>query len=268
MAVRKLKLRQPDVCVACSSELNTGEEAWWDPTRRAVTCLACWRPASVPPPSAEVDRERAGASLAREYDRRRRNREERTRQAHPHIGGLLLLFRDAPQHEAAFHLGDLGERAVAASLERRLAESPAVVLHNRRMPKGKGDIDHIVVAPSGVYVIDTKNWQGKVQLVTPWFGSPKLLIDGRDRTNLIDGLERQIAVVRGALDQDGHGGVPIQGALCFTRADLPLLRTQKLRGHLLLYRKALAKRVLADGPLAPAEIQRLARMLSEALPPA
>jgi hypothetical protein len=53
--------------------------------------------------------------------------------------------------------------------------------------------------------------------------------------------------------------------LCFTTAELPLLGTLKMRGHLLLYRKALAKRLNAQGALAPAVIEDLARDLAAAL---
>jgi hypothetical protein len=117
-------------------------------------------------------------------------------------------------------------------------------------------------------VIDTKDWNGKVQIQTPWSGAPKLLIRGRDCTKLLDGLDRQITVVRSALDRDGHNDIPIHGALCFTKADLPLLKTQKLRGHLLLYRKALAQQLTADGPLQQPLIKHLARHLAATLPPA
>ena len=206
--------------------------------------------------------------MAREYERRKGNREARTREAHPRIGGLLLALGEAPQHEVAFHRGELGEVAVAESLEDRIAEGPAVLLHNRRMPRGRGDIDHLAVAPAGVFVIDAKDIRGKVRVANPLFGSAKLLVKGRDRTKLIDGLDRQVAVVRAALDADGHPDVPVQGVLCFTKADLPLLGTLKMRGHLLLYRKALAKRLNADGPLKADAIDALARALAASLPPA
>lgn len=237
-----------------------------------MTCLGCWESppltGSIPPPSDELDRGKPGGSLEREYERRKRNRETRVREAHPRVGGLILALAEPPQHESAFHRGDVGEKAVAASLQARTEGSLASTLHNRRMPNKRGDIDHIVIAPTGVYVIDTKDWKGKIEIVRPWFGPPKLIINGRDCTKLIDGLERQIAVVRAALDGDGHSDIPIQGALCFTQADLPWLRTQKLRGHLLLCRKALAKRVNAEGPLSGGDIDTIARELAAALPAA
>ncbi|WP_051324884.1 nuclease-related domain-containing protein [Candidatus Solirubrobacter pratensis] len=206
--------------------------------------------------------------MAWEYQRRRRAREERTRQAHPRIGGLLLALRGAPQHESAFHRGELGEKAVAASLEQRTGDAPTILLHDRRMPSGRGNIDHLAIAPAGVFVIDAKNISGKVRVTRPILGTPKLLIDGRDRTKLIDGLDRQVAAVRDGLAASGHPDAPVHGVLCFTTAELPLLATLKMRGHLLLYRKALAKRLNAKGLLDAAAVDALARALAAALPPA
>ena len=119
-----------------------------------------------------------------------------------------------------------------------------------------------------MFVIDAKSHRGKVAVSRPLLGSPKLLIAGRDRTSLIDGLHRQVSAVRDALAAFGRPDVPTHGVLCFTSADLPLLRTPSIRGHLLLYRKSLAKRLTAAGPLDPATIDTLARALASALPPA
>ena len=177
-------------------------------------------------------------------------------------------FKDAPQHEIAFKAGELGEVAVGESLDRRTAEGPAVILHDRRMPRARGNIDHLAIAPAGVFVIDAKAHSGKVQIDRPLFGSTKLRIAGRDRTELIEGLDRQVAAVRDALDRAGHVDVPIQGVLCFTNADLPLMRTLRIRGHVLLYRKALAARLNADGKLHADEIESIAHGLAHDLPPA
>ena len=273
MPAKKLKLKRPDLCVGCGNVLSAGTPGWWHAETRTVTCTDCWTPQAADAPVqsvplAELDRGQPGASLVREAERRKRNREKRTREAHPHIGGFLLAMRGAPQHEVAFRQGAAGERAVAESLQKRADSHGVVTLHNRRMPGGRGDIDHIVIAPSGVYVVDTKDWKGKVEIKRPLFSAPKLLIRGRDCTKFIDGLERQIAAVRAALDRDGHEQIPIQGAICFTKADLPLLMTQRFGDHLLLYRKALDKKLRAKGPLAAGAIEEVARGLSAALPSA
>jgi hypothetical protein len=87
-------------------------------------------------------------------------------------------------------------------------------------------------------------------------------------TKLIDGLERQISAVRDALSAAGHPDVPIRGALCFTKPELPLLGTRKIRGHRLLGRRALAKTLNSKGALTPTTIDALAQALAGALTPA
>jgi hypothetical protein len=276
MPSRILPLRRPDRCAHCATELTAGTRAHWDTDARAVTCLSCLvppaRPAPTPTPARQrpLDRGVPGASALREHERRKHNREQRTRRAHPHIGGLLLALRDEPQHELAFLRGARGEAAVAGSLEARTADGPTVLLHDRRMPHVRGNIDHLAISPNGIFVIDAKDWKGKVSVSTPLFGKSKLLIDGRDRTKLVDGLDRQVAAVESALADAARTWL-IQGVFCFTKADLPmlgLLGTTKMRSHLLLYRKALAKRLAAAGPFTPTQIDAMARALAGAFPSA
>jgi Nuclease-related domain len=272
MPAKLLKLRRPDLCVACGGSLAPGIEAWWDRDSRTVTCAACHAgltaSPSIPPPDQAFDRGTPGASLAREYERRKTNRQTRVRKAHPRIGGLLLALNDEPQHQRAFNRGDAGEQRIGAYLEKATANGPTTLLHNRRMPGGHGDIDHIGIAPTGIYVIDTKDHRGKIKIARPLLGKSKLLINGRDHTQFLDGLDRQIAAVRTALAHAQRADIPIQGAVCFTKADLPFLHTQKLRSHLLIYSRALARRLNRSGPIAPATLDELARNLASSLPPA
>jgi len=158
--------------------------------------------------------------------------------------------------------GGAAEESVAEALGKHC---PSVfVLSDRRMPGNRGNIDHIAVTANGVWVIDTKNHQGKVEVRTPLFGTAKLLIRGRDWSGLADGLGKQVAAVRAFIDED----VPVHGALCFVRADLPLIGTLKFRGYTLLYRKKLAKRLNADGPLASERVRELAAALAKSFPSA
>ena len=271
MAARMLALRRDDQCVSCGMAVSAGARAWWDPATRTVTCGPCQDliVQDVGSPNVgELDLGRPGASLGREYERRRTNREQRIRAAHPRLGSLLVALTDGPQHELAFHRGEVAERTVADVIERRTADGPAVSLHNRRMPDRHGDIDHLAVAPTGVFVIDTKDWAGSVRVAESLFARPKLLINGRDRSKLVDGLERQVVAVRTAIEQSGRSDVSVHGALCFTQGDLPLHRPQQIRGHLVLYPRALARKLNARGRLTPAAITEIAYQLSVAFPPA
>ena len=266
--MKHVQLRRPDSCAVCSRPLEPGVDAWWDPAARTVTCEGCHAgpaPPEIVPTEEPLERGEAGASAAREHERRRDGREQRTRERHPCFAGLLLLLRDTPQHEVAWQRGAAGERAVGESLEKRLADGTVILLHDRRMPRSRSNVDHLAVAPSGVYVIDAKDYTGKVRVERPWLGKPKLVVNGRDRTKIVDGLDRQVAVVRDAINVPA---IPVHGVFCFTRADIPIVLKETIRGHALVYRKALAKRLNADGPLDPAAIDALARRLATALPAA
>jgi hypothetical protein len=158
-------------------------------------------------------------------------------------------------------------------LERGQAGASAARIHERRRDRREQrtrerhphDIDHLAVAPSGVYVIDAKDYTGKVRVERPWLGKPKLVVNGRDRTKIIDGLDRQVVAVRDAINDPA---IPVHGVFCFTKADIPMVFKETIRGHALLYRKALAKRLNADGPLDATVIDELARRLASALPAA
>jgi hypothetical protein len=240
-----------------------------------VTCASClgqvpedaFREVSGPLPPV-LDRGRPGASAGREYRRRRGNREARVRRRHPHIGGLLLALGASPQHERAFEQGRLGEVTVGRSLERRLAGGPAALLHDRRMPGGYGNIDHLAVAPRGIYVIDAKAVKGKVRVRPGRPGSSRLQVNGRTRNTLVLGLARQVEAVRTELDALGHDDIPITGVLCFTEADFPLFRRMQIDGYLLRHRRALAKELSATGPLTAQAIDSLAPRLGARFPPA
>ena len=271
MAIRELKLRWPDRCVRCGADLPAGTRARWDDSSRTVCCLLCTELAAAAESSAAppvVARGAAGASIGREHARRRNKREKHVRDAHPHIGGVLLALSTPPRHEEALRIGEEGEIAVGAALEKAVAQVDGIVLHNRRMPSGRGDIDHIAIVPSGIYVVDAKAVKGKVEIRRPWFRAPELWIAGRDRTKYLDGLDRQAQAVGDAIATTNHAAITIQGALCFTHTNLPWLRAVELRGHLLIYRKALTKRLLDSGQLEHTGMKQLAAAIAHALRPA
>jgi hypothetical protein len=218
------------------------------------------------PPDDELDLGAPGASARREYERRRAKREARTRAKHPRIGGLMLALQDEPQHQRAWERGAQGEESIARSLAKHCGER-VVILHDRGIRGSRANIDHIVVAPSGVWVVDSKRYRGKVVVKRPLFGKPKLLIAGRDRTKLVDGLDRQGAIVTGVMT-DASPDVPIRGALCFADADLPLLGTLTFRGHPVVYPRRLAKRMCAGDALSEERIREVAAVLAVRLPSA
>jgi Nuclease-related domain len=223
----------------------------------------------------ESDRGVPGRSAQREYERRRDLR-QLDRQSRSRLLTALLGPSAKEKRRLAsdrqWANGARGEELLAESLAKRCPN--VVLLHDRRMPTGRGNIDHIAIAATGVYVIDTKRYRGRIEVAKPLFGAPKLRIAGRDRTKLVDGLSRQVAVVEDALQRFAPD-VPVHGCLCFVTpagvlADigLPLLRTLKINGHRLYYPRRLARRLNRPGPLAReralAVRAELARRLSAA----
>jgi Nuclease-related domain len=76
--------------------------------------------------------------------------------------GWRLRFRPSADSRA-WRRGAAGERRTARlldSLERR----GWVVLHDLAIPGSKANIDHLVIGPGGVLVIDSKQYRGRLQL--------------------------------------------------------------------------------------------------------
>ena len=54
-----------------------------------------------------------------------------------------------------------GEKRVTKLLNSKLSDD-YILLNDLYLRNGAGDIDHVVLAPSGVFVLETKNWSGNI----------------------------------------------------------------------------------------------------------
>lgn len=218
----------------------------------------------------EIDLGTPGASARREYERRRKRREAATRERHPHLGNVLLRLQSPPASEAAWNTGAAGEETLASHLAKRCPD--AIVLHDRRIPSSRANIDHLAVAPSGVYVIDAKRYKGKIEVLKPFFGEPRLTIAGRDKTKLVAGLTRQRDAVRAALAKTAPA-MPVHACFCFLNPDgqaggsgLPLLRTLRTEGFPLFNPRKLSKHLNMPGALSSESRQEVVELLATAFP--
>jgi Nuclease-related domain len=76
--------------------------------------------------------------------------------------GWMLRFRPSPE-AVAWRRGAVGERRTArvlAALERQ----GWAVLHDLAVPRSQANLDHLVIGPGGVFVIDSKQYRGRLQL--------------------------------------------------------------------------------------------------------
>lgn len=211
----------------------------------------------------------AGASAVQEFDRRHDARQQRVKEKYPRMGRVLLAVFGDPQSTTAWSTGAVGEQKVGQMLA-EVAGPTLRVLHDRRIPRTRANIDHLVVCPTGVYVIDAKRYcDARPELrVEGGILRPRvefLYVGGRNRTKLVDGVAKQVGLVEAALD---GSGVSVHGVLCFVDADWPLLfgGPFRVRGVLATYRKKLKATLSQPGPLDEEQIADLQYRLHEAFP--
>jgi hypothetical protein len=116
--------------------------------------------------------------------------------------GWRLRFTPSEQARAWQH-GAAGERQTGRLLD-RLGRDGYQVLHDLAMPDSPANVDHLVIGPSGLFVIDSKQWTGQVHQGA----------DGLVWHNLYR-LDRTLATVRWQAETVGHLlGIPVAPLLC------------------------------------------------------
>lgn len=271
-----MNIGRVDRCAACGADLPAGTSAYWLRASRVVVCTTCYASSgtsAAAAPTSATDateaRDVAGGSAQREYDMRSARELARKQQRvaddadwrrtlkerRPVLGRLVTAVTPKPQggpespSTTAWKTGAEGERRVAEVL----ADVAGIeVLHDRLVPgRRAANIDHVVVGPSGVFVVDAKKYAGRIEVrdVGGIFRTDlRLHVNGRDRTKLVDAVLGQ--VIRIALGND-VAAVPVRGVLCFIGCDWGLRRrTKHLRGVTALWPAALPRHVTAEGPLA------------------
>jgi hypothetical protein len=207
----------------------------------------------------------AGESARHQADRRRQRQQELER---------------LQQAEHNWDGGARGEEKTARAIAERCPT--AVALHDRRMPNSRANIDHIVLVPSGVWVIDSKRMKGRIKVEDGRGGSQKLIINGNDRTQLVHKLTGQVNAVKDAITRlDPH--VPVHGAFCFWLPidrtldflnpfvednGLPVMHTWTINGYPLFHGRLMTRKLNSPGTLSADHAVELADALAAAFPPA
>jgi hypothetical protein len=214
----------------------------------------------------------AGAS-ARAMGEAKRDRQLAFRAARqerrPIIGRIQNALDGPPTDGAEWIKGAVGEELIGAVLEGLRSEG-VLALHDRRIPGSRANIDHIAVAPNGVWVIDPKRYSGKVEVVNKggFFSKDiRLVVNGRDRTKLVEAMHRQRAHVRNALRGSGFEDMPVFGALCFVDSSWGLFAKPYVVNDIVVsWGKALWPRVTEAGVFDHFQREVIHRHLAKALP--
>ena len=258
------RVKYDGVCSRCGIALRAGAVAVYDRATRTIHCVSC--PAAPGPEPPPIDAGGAGRSARQEHERRAAKREAAVKgRWGDRVGDVVLALTDEPQSTRAWAVGARGEEKLAAALD------GFSVLHDRRVPGTKGNIDHVIIAPAGVFVVDAKHYDGRIEIRRHgWFLRPdeRLHVGRRDCSRLADNMGWQVAAVETAQRSAGVEPLPpVAPVLCFVDGDWPLIAPPEVfRGVRLEGPRSLRKR-LAGTALDDDAITRLARVLAATLPP-
>ncbi len=260
MSQKLISLRLREHCAACSRDLPVWMEAWYDAEAKSVMCVDCHHssteeakhPVACPPTPPPIEVGAAGRAW----------RDARVARTWGRLAPVVQFVSDEPEQR-----GD-EEHRLAQRLERQLV-GDAILLHSRQVPGTRGNIDHLVIAPSGVWVVDADNRSGKVErreVGSRRAGDPRLFVDGRNRTRLVDGTNRQANAVRNTLLSAGFDQVPVHPTLLFTNSEWAwFARPLEIRGVQVMWPKKLCELASEPGPLRRADVETIAGRLNSRL---
>jgi len=241
-----------------------------------------------------VNNKTAGRSAQAEYERRAASHAEDVRKRRPRIlafgavvavvglivllavsplwGGVVLLFDLAlvasalfmtPNSITAWQTGAEVELRTGRLLEPLEAEGFRIV-HDRKIPGSRANVDHIVIGPPGIYVVATKSLGGSLQI-----RDNDVFVAGRRKTKMIDEVKREAAAVETALGAElAAGGWTVRPIICVHRADLPSFRSEVAGVRIVSGRDLVTRLRSADRVLSPADVERLAALAAARLRPA
>ena len=304
-----IRLRFAGKCSICHEAVPAGIRALYVPERKQVTCMNCYsatapgagdtEAATSPEPGTSAApvpsvRGQAGVSTRREYEKRaarhRQREEERIAEdarwraeavrEHPILGRIASAttpkanIRPEPQSVRAWEVGARGEETLSKLLNGWANGRDRFVLHDRRIPGTRANIDHIAVVANGVWAIDAKHYRGLVESrdVGGWLRTDlRLKVGGRDRSKLLEGLAWQIGNIEETIfDATGEKAIPVQGILCFIDADWRWFAKPPRFGTNMhaAWPSAAVSMLAGEGYIADQELTSLAHLLADRFPPA
>ena len=98
-----------------------------------------------------------------------------------------------PDDVVRWERGAQGERATAGYLT-ALEDAGFISFHNRWVAGLRGDVDHIAVGPTGVFVIETKTTTAKVDVIRD-----RLLLGDYEKDEWVDQVTQEATAVQIAL---------------------------------------------------------------------
>lgn len=259
----------------------------------------CWAVIGIKGQAVAADDHQAetnvpGESAQARYERSRQRHAERIRRGWPLIVGLTLIFMvaaylfvqaiggpiwggvgalfaalailiaiDRLNLAESWRIGAEGERKTASYLA-GLEATGFIVRHDRRVPGYGGNVDHIAIGPTGVWIIETKSYRGRVEV----YGD-RLEVNDQPRDRIVDQVYKEAVALQVALGAALSSlGVTVSPVLCLHRAKLGWFE-KSVRGVRIVDGRGLVKLLRGGDPrLSDEQVQTLASEVDRLFPPA
>lgn len=207
------------VCCECGLKISKGANVLYNSEIKKIRCLTH---------TIENSYGKAGKSAREKSNKIEAKRKERI-ESIPFIGKMLYPILDPSIEAQMWEKGAKGEEKIGKILDDLATQNGFVSIHDRKIPNSKANIDHMLVTPKGVFVIDAKNYTGMVELRKKgnWFlpGNDILYVNGRNQHKLVSLLAWQVGVVKENLQSDS---TDVVGILAFTQGDWPWVGKPKV----------------------------------------
>ncbi|MEA2460266.1 MAG: hypothetical protein QOH90_443, partial [Actinomycetota bacterium] len=147
----------------------------------------------------------------------------------------MKIWQPSPS-TAAYGKGAEGERLTGRPLD---GLDGYVILHDRKIPGSKRNIDHVAIGPGGVFVVETKNYAGEVKV-----RGEELFVGGRRKTSVLEQTWGEAVAVQEALaDRLTSLSIDVTPVLCIHGSQVQWAKVQGVhvvgpRGLRKLIRKA------------------------------
>lgn len=166
---------------------------------------------------------------------------------------VAAMWRRGLRRVASFFVGARGEERVANVL----ASLPQSYHVFHDFMAGGNPVDHVVVGPTGVFAVETKNWRGKVALE-----DGHVLVDGSlaDRSPLQQAI-READAVKTELDKAGWTGT-VTPVLCFASDTFEMGNASAGSAKLINAKDISTWLCSMPESLAPSELERLVGLIA------
>jgi hypothetical protein len=213
---RRITLNSDSICGVCNGRLMQGEEALFSREFKKVICPREHVTNIYGEPGKSV------SDKVRKVEQARRDSVESI----PLIGKIIYMFMGKSKESKIWEKGAKGEVEVGKILEKIANENGYIVMHDRVIPGSKANLDHILITPKGVFLVDAKNYKGKIEIVNMAgsFSKPnfQLRVGGRDQGKLVEQVKNQKLRMADELRKRGLR-CEVVGVLAFVDGQWPLL---------------------------------------------